>query len=57
MNVCGALKLASRQPGPAVIVTVLCDNGIKYLSKVFSNEWLASNAMSPVEDTSVLAKL
>jgi hypothetical protein len=54
MNVCGALKLASRQPGPAVIVTVLCDNGIKYLSKVFSNEWCGVRcALQPVDLTGI----
>jgi cysteine synthase len=54
---CVTSKVAAKCTGPAVIMTILCDNGVKYLSKVYSNEWLTANAMSPVEDTSVLAKL
>ena len=29
----------------------------RYLSKVYNNEWLAANSLSPVEDVSVLSKL
>ena len=32
--------------GPAVIVTVLCDLGIKYLSKVYNDEWLETNKIN-----------
>ena len=30
---------------PGVVVTVLCDLGIKYLSKVFNINWLKDNNM------------
>jgi cysteine synthase len=41
INVAGAVRVA-RQLGPGhVIVTVLCDNGSKYLSRLFNREWLA----------------
>jgi glutamate decarboxylase/cystathionine beta-synthase len=28
---------------PAVIVTVLCDLGVKYLTKVYNEDWLHEN--------------
>jgi cysteine synthase len=41
INVAGAVRVA-RQLGPGhTIVTVLCDNGSKYLSRLFNREWLA----------------
>ena len=55
MNVCAALKIAEAAPDGSVVATILCDNGVKYLSKVYSNEWLDDNGMSKVEDASVLA--
>jgi hypothetical protein len=30
---------------------------LRYLSKVYNNEWLESNKLSPVEDTTVLEEL
>jgi len=40
VNVWGALKLASTLKEPATIVTVIPDNGVKYLSKFYNPEWL-----------------
>ncbi|HEX4377817.1 MAG TPA: cysteine synthase A [Steroidobacteraceae bacterium] len=41
INVAGAVRVA-RQLGPGhMVVTVLCDNGAKYLSRLFNREWLA----------------
>ena len=34
-NVLGALKLAETLTAPAVIVTVLCDMGMRYVSEQF----------------------
>ncbi len=42
-NVWGALKLAKTLTKPAVIVTVIPDNGVKYLSKMYNKEWLNNN--------------
>ncbi len=42
-NVWGALKLAKTLKEPAVIVTVIPDNGVKYLSKFYNNDWLKEN--------------
>ncbi|MCF6169658.1 MAG: cysteine synthase family protein [Bacteroidales bacterium] len=45
-NVWGALKLAKNLEEPAVIVTVIPDNGVKYLSKFYNDEWLKQNNYS-----------
>ena len=45
LNVHAALNLAKEVDTPAVIVTLLCDQGVKYLSKVFSPDWLAKNKL------------
>ncbi len=42
-NVWGALKLAGTLKEPAVIVTVIPDNGVKYLSKFYNDNWLKEN--------------
>ena len=43
MNVHAAVALANELEEPATIVTVLCDLGVKYLSKIYSPTWLAAN--------------
>eukprot|EP00466_Bigelowiella_natans_P001953 jgi/Bigna1/92778/estExt_fgenesh1_pm.C_680001 len=40
LNVFAASKLAEELDEPATIVTVLPDSGIKYLSKIYNEEWL-----------------
>lgn len=42
-NVWGALEIAKRLTKPAVIVTVLPDGGVKYLSKMYDDEWMKGN--------------
>lgn len=39
-NVWAALKIAEQLTEPTTIVTVLPDNGIKYLSKFFNDDWM-----------------
>ncbi len=39
-NVWGALQLASTLTKPATIVTIIPDNGVKYLSKFYNDEWM-----------------
>src|SRR5881394_2763893 len=47
INVAGALRLA-REGGPGqVIVTLLCDSGIRYMSKLFNPEWLRARGLDP----------
>jgi len=41
LNVFAASRLAERLTEPAIIVTVLPDSGIKYLSKIYNQEWLS----------------
>lgn len=55
LNVCAAKKVAEDAPDGSVVVTLLCDNGVKYLSKVYNDEYLTDNSLSAVADLSVLA--
>ncbi len=51
LNVCGAIRKA-RVGGPGqVIVTVLCDVGNRYLSKIFNPHWLAERGLTPRGDS------
>ncbi len=45
-NVWGALKLASTLTEPATIVTIIPDNGAKYLSKFYNDEWMKEHGYS-----------
>ena len=45
VNVAGAIRVA-QQLGPGhTIVTVLCDSGSKYLSRLYNREWLAQKGL------------
>jgi len=47
INVAGAVRLA-RDGGPGqTIVTILCDSGAKYQSKIFNPAWLATQQLDP----------
>ena len=39
-NVWGALKLAATLAEPAIIVTIIPDNGVKYMSKFYNDQWM-----------------
>jgi cystathionine beta-synthase len=46
LNVVGALDVARRVDDPdAVVVTILCDTGERYLSKLYDDEWMRENQM------------
>ncbi|MGH7644967.1 MAG: pyridoxal-phosphate dependent enzyme [Gemmatimonadales bacterium] len=46
VNVLAALDVARRADDPhALVVTILCDTGERYLSKVFNDEWLRENQL------------
>jgi cysteine synthase A len=48
INVAGAVRLA-RQMGPGhVIVTILCDSGLRYLSTIYNPNWLAAKGLAAV---------
>ena len=52
INVAGALRLA-REGGPGqVIVTLLCDSGIRYMSKTFNPDWLRTHGLDPNQPVS-----
>lgn len=44
-NMWGALKVAERLTEPGVIITIFPDNGVKYLSKIFDDEWLKAKGL------------
>jgi len=46
LNVHAAVELANSLEEPATIVTILCDTGIKYLSKVFNPAYLQEKEIS-----------
>ncbi|MGB8463860.1 MAG: pyridoxal-phosphate dependent enzyme [Terrimicrobiaceae bacterium] len=47
VNIAGAVRYA-KEGGPGqTIVTILCDSGNKYQSKLFNPEWLAANGLDP----------
>ncbi len=54
VNVIAALEVARRVDDPAaLVVTILCDTGERYLSKVFSDEWLRENQLVEPERVTV----
>ena len=44
----GALKLARSLERPARIVTILPDNGIRYMSTLFNDQWLQGKGLFPL---------
>jgi len=54
LNVALSVELARELDDPnAMIVTVLCDTGERYLSKVFNDEWMQENQMLEPPRTTV----
>lgn len=50
VNIVSALEVARRVDDPAaLVVTVLCDTGERYLSKVYNDEWLRENQILEAE--------
>ena len=47
LNVCGAVKLARKMGTGMNIVTILCDTGSNYNSKVFNQAWLKEKGLEP----------
>ena len=48
LNVCGAVKLARIMKPGSNIVTILCDTGANYNSKIFDTSWLKEKGLEPV---------
>jgi len=54
INLAGAVRFA-RQRGPGqTIVTILCDSGHKYLSKLYNPEWVGKSSLKDLPLDSVL---
>jgi cysteine synthase A len=47
INLAGAIRLALEGGPGQVIVTILCDSGQNYQSRLFNNEWLAEHGLDP----------
>ncbi|MDF0665210.1 MAG: cysteine synthase A [Nitrospira sp.] len=45
INVAGAVRMALEHGRGQTIVTILCDSGAKYQSRIFNPEWLAANGL------------
>ena len=45
INIAGAVRLALERGSGQTIVTILCDSGAKYQSKLFNAEWQAANGL------------
>jgi cysteine synthase A len=55
INVAAAVRVA-KQLGPGhTVVTMLCDNGSKYLSRLFNREWLQGKQLLDAADAGVVA--
>jgi cystathionine beta-synthase len=54
LNLALAIEIARELDNPAaLIVTILCDTGERYLSKIFSDEWMQENQMLEPPRTTV----
>jgi cysteine synthase A len=47
INIAGAVRLARERGKGQVITTLLCDSGVRYMSKLFNDEWLLSHNLKP----------
>ena len=47
INIAGAVKYAQESGPGQTIVTILCDSGHKYQSKLFNSQWLAEHDLCP----------
>jgi cysteine synthase len=47
LNVVGAVKLAKTLPEGSSVVTILCDGGDRYKSKIWNEKWLKEKALIP----------
>ena len=43
LNVVGAATIARELPAGSTVVTILCDGGARYLSRIFSDAWMHDN--------------
>jgi cysteine synthase A len=53
LNVVGAVKLARKLGKGKTIVTILCDGGSRYQSRMFNAEWLEAQKVKPKKATTL----
>jgi cysteine synthase A len=49
LNVCGAARYARSLPKGSRVVTILCDGGDRYRSRLWNREWLVENDSLPTQ--------
>jgi cysteine synthase A len=55
LNVTAAARVAKTLPVGKCVVTILCDGGARYMSRLYNPAWLAENSLTPkCEDLSFL---
>jgi cysteine synthase A len=47
LNVAAAARVALAMPAGSTVVTILCDGGNRYMSRLFNDAWLAENELTP----------
>lgn len=47
MNCVGAVRVAQSTGPGHTIVTILCDSGMRHLSKFYNNEYLSQHGLTP----------
>jgi len=47
LNVAAAARAAKALPSGSTVVTILCDGGTRYMSRLFNAAWLAENDLTP----------
>ena len=50
LNVVGAVKVARSLTPGSVVVTILCDSGDRYVSKLYNQDWLKSQHLLPTPE-------
>jgi cysteine synthase A len=45
INIAGAFRFAQQRGSGQTIVTILCDSGHKYISKLYNPEWISANGL------------
>ena len=54
LNVVGAARVAKTLPPGSVVVTILCDGGDRYRSRLYDDAWLAENGLAVAPDALAL---
>ena len=47
INVTAAARIAKSLPKGSTVVTILCDGGARYMSRLYNPVWLEENALTP----------